>query len=85
MSAWEKPCVVVAGGRESSGWESYNETTYLDTVGNLHCCKSGGCWKAKKEECLWMEGEYPKCMNMITVADVVRAIDKYYIGGRLTH
>jgi ADP-heptose:LPS heptosyltransferase len=59
MSAWEKPCVVIAGGRESSGWESYNETTYLDTVGNLHCCKSGGCWKSKKEECLWMEGETP--------------------------
>ena len=38
MSAWEKPCVVVAGGRESSGWESYNETTYLDTIGNLPCC-----------------------------------------------
>ena len=85
MSAWEKPCVVIAGGRESSGWESYNETTYLDTIGNLHCCKSGGCWKTTKEECLWMEGEFPKCMNMITVADVVRAIDKYYIGGRLTH
>ena len=84
MSAWEKPCVVVAGGRETSAWESYNETTYLDTVGNLHCCKSGGCWKSKKEDCLWMEGAYPKCMNMITSADVVRAIEKYYIGGRLS-
>jgi ADP-heptose:LPS heptosyltransferase len=84
MSAWEKPCVVVAGGRETSGWESYNETTYLDTIGNLSCCKSGGCWKSKVEDCLWMEGEYPKCMNMITSADVVRAIEKYYIGGRLS-
>ena len=84
MSVWEKPCVVVAGGRESAAWESYNETTYLDTIGNLNCCKSGGCWKSKKEDCLWMEGEYPKCMNMITSADVVRAIEKYYIGGRLS-
>ena len=84
MSAWEKPCVVVAGGRESAGWESYNETTYLDTIGNLLCCKSGGCWKSKAEDCLWMEGKYPKCMNMITSSDVVRAIEKYYIGGRLS-
>ena len=84
MSAWEKPCVVVAGGRETAVWESYNETTYLDTIGNLSCCKSGGCWKSKVEDCLWMEGEYPKCMNMITSADVVRAIEKYYIGGRLS-
>jgi ADP-heptose:LPS heptosyltransferase len=84
MSVWEKPCVVVAGGRETAAWESYNETTYLDTIGNLFCCKSGGCWKSKKEDCLWMEGEYPKCMNMITSADVVRAIEKYYIGGRLS-
>ena len=84
MSAWEKPCVVIAGGRESAAWESYNETSYLDTIGNLQCCKSGGCWKSKAEECLWMEGQYPKCMNMITSSDVVRAIEKYYIGGRLS-
>ena len=85
MSAWEKPCVVIAGGRESSAWESYNETTYLDTIGNLPCCKSGGCWKSKKEECVAMEDTYPKCMNMISSADVVRAIEKYYSGGRLTY
>ena len=58
MSAWEKPCVVIAGGRESAGWEAYNETSYLDTIGALPCCKSGGCWKSKIKDCLWMEGEY---------------------------
>tara|TARA_R110000824_G_scaffold388092_1_gene583540 strand:- start:972 stop:2111 length:1140 start_codon:yes stop_codon:yes gene_type:complete len=99
MSAFEKPCVVVAGGRESSSWEAYNETTYLDTVGNLNCCKSGGCWKSQIEECVAMETPddwsienpnrvpppraYPKCMNLITSADVVRAIERYYAGGRL--
>tara|TARA_R110000824_G_scaffold7349_4_gene33069 strand:+ start:110 stop:1129 length:1020 start_codon:yes stop_codon:yes gene_type:complete len=99
MSAWEKPCVVVAGGRETSSWESYNETTYLDTIGNLPCCKSGGCWKSQVKDCVAMEPPQgwvvkapndaappslsPKCMNMITSADVVRAIEKYYIGGRL--
>ena len=85
MSVWEKPCVVIAGGRESAAWEAYNETTYLDTIGNLPCCKSGGCWKSKQEECVAMEDTYPKCMNMISSADVVRAIEKYYSGGRLTY
>lgn len=83
MSVWEKPCVVIAGGRESAGWEAYNETSYLDTIGALPCCKSGGCWKSKVKDCLWMEGQYPRCMNMITPADVVRAVEKYYIGNRL--
>ena len=83
MSAWEKPCVVIAGGRESAGWEAYNETSYLDTIGALPCCKSGGCWKSKIKDCLWMEGEHPRCMNMIPPADVVRAVERYYIGNRL--
>jgi ADP-heptose:LPS heptosyltransferase len=99
MSVWEKPCVVIAGGRETSAWESYNETTYLDTIGALPCCKSGGCWKSKIEDCLTLERPEgwidttprgapipplsPKCMNMITSTEVVRAIEKYYVGGRL--
>ena len=85
MSVWGRPCVVVAGGRESSTWESYNETMYLDTIGALHCCWSGGCWKSRPKDCKHMEGDYPRCMNMITTDDVVNAIERYYIGGRLKY
>ena len=84
MSVWGKPCVVVAGGREGSSWESYNETAFLHTVGALPCCKTGGCWKSTQDECPRMEGDYAKCMNMITSADVVRAIERYYVGGSLS-
>jgi ADP-heptose:LPS heptosyltransferase len=85
MSAWGKPCVCVAGGRESAHWEAYNDTIYLDTVGQLMCCLHGACWKSKPDDCPNMMGKYPKCMNLITVDDVVNSIERYYGGGRLTH
>jgi hypothetical protein len=42
-----RPCVVVAGGREPSTWESYTHHRYLHTMGSLDCCDSGGCWKSR--------------------------------------
>ena len=85
MSAWGKPCVCVAGGRESAAWESYNDTIYLDTVGQLMCCLHGACWKSKEKDCPNMEGDYPKCMNLISVDDVVNSVERYYKGGRLSY
>jgi ADP-heptose:LPS heptosyltransferase len=43
MSAWKRPCVVIGGGLEGPIWESYQQTTYLNTVGMLKCCWGGGC------------------------------------------
>lgn len=59
-AALEKPCVCIAGGRESWWWEAYvNENKgfglasgklrvphrYLHTIGQLSCCQTQGCWK----------------------------------------
>ena len=60
-AALDKPCVVLAGGREPKWWEAYlnAETSYfgrqcasvqvphryLDTIGRLPCCEKFGCWK----------------------------------------
>jgi ADP-heptose:LPS heptosyltransferase len=85
MSAWGKPCVCVAGGRESATWESYNDTIYLDTVGQLMCCLHGACWKSKANDCPNMIGDFPKCMDMISVDDVVNAVERFYMGGRLQY
>lgn len=60
-AALEKPCVVVAGGREAWWWEAYvNENAdlqcgvpirvphrFLHTIGLLECCSHFGCWKNK--------------------------------------
>lgn len=42
-----RPCVVVAGGREPSHWEAYTHHQFLHTNGALWCCANGGCWKAR--------------------------------------
>jgi hypothetical protein len=61
-AAFNKPCVVIAGGREEPWWEayvnSYNafgpkakpitvEHKYLHTLGLLDCCAVKGCWANK--------------------------------------
>ena len=42
-----RPCVVVAGGREPSQWEAYPHHQYIHTNGALRCCDNGGCWKSR--------------------------------------
>lgn len=57
----ERPCVVVAGGREAWWWEAYVRENkglvcpeklrmphrFLHTIGLLACCQHKGCWKNK--------------------------------------
>lgn len=61
-AAFDKPCVVVAGGREQPWWEAYVDDfgafgtnaapvpvphRFLHTLGLLDCCASHGCWTRK--------------------------------------
>lgn len=62
-AALNRPCVVLAGGREAWWWEAYvNANTgfgpqangkvpvphrFLHTIGLLDCCKHHGCWRNK--------------------------------------
>ncbi len=43
----QRPCVVIAGGRESPHWEAYPHHQFLSTNGALTCCLNGGCWKSR--------------------------------------
>jgi ADP-heptose:LPS heptosyltransferase len=43
----QRPCVVVAGGREPAQWEAYPHHQYISTNGMLDCCAQGGCWKSR--------------------------------------
>ncbi len=42
-----RPCVVIAGGREPAQWEAYPHHRFLSNNGSLACCLGGGCWKSR--------------------------------------
>lgn len=116
-AAFNRPCVVVAGGREGWQWEAYDEKNrlnnmrlanptwnppvsdsfiphrYLHTIGQLDCCKTGGCWaskaepgspkscsKAVRQNNRWL----PRCLQMITPETVLGAVEWYYQKGILS-
>jgi ADP-heptose:LPS heptosyltransferase len=83
MMALEKPCVVVAGGREGVRWQLFPGHRYLYTNGALECCKYDGCWKSKKKECVKLRNDIPLCMDLITPETIASSVMLYYEGGRL--
>jgi len=91
-----RPCVVVAGGREPPHFTAYPHHQFIHTVGALSCCDSGGCWKSRTlplgdgdekdapdQLCVDVVGTLPRCMDMITAAEVIRRIEWYFEGGAL--
>jgi hypothetical protein len=96
-AAFYKPCVTIAGAREPSQWETYPSHRYLHNQGAMKCIKGGGtqqggsledsCWRAKIEACTNTvdvnNTKICKCIDMIKVEDVVKAVETYYEGGRL--
>jgi len=89
-----RPCVVIAGGREPAHWEAYPGHQFIHTIGALSCCATDGCWRSRtaplgdgdprdqpEELCLNARGTLPRCMDLITSAEVVRRIEGYFAGG----
>lgn len=89
-----RPCVVVAGGREPVHWEAYTPHQFIHTIGALPCCEHGGCWRCRtvplgdgtewdqpQNLCLNVAGNLPRCMDMISSAEVIRRIETYFSGG----
>lgn len=88
-----RPCVVIAGGREPSHWEAYPHHQFLHTNGALPCCDHGGCWKSRveplgdgdeKDKSLCLNPvllstgrRLPKCLDMIETRDVIRSVENY--------
>lgn len=79
-AALGKPYVCYAGGRESPEFIGYDSQLTLSTLGELDCCKSGGCWMSRtvplgdgsrhdKKLCalpvLTPSGYVPECMRRI--------------------
>ncbi|HEY2112261.1 MAG TPA: glycosyltransferase family 9 protein [Dongiaceae bacterium] len=89
-----RPCVVVAGGREPAQWEAYPHHQFIHTNGALRCCDNGGCWKSRvrplldgddkdrpKNLCIDVVGDLPRCLDLIDADEVIRRIDLYLRGG----
>lgn len=93
-----RPCVVIAGGREPPHWEYYPHHQFIHRVGALRCCDNGGCWKSRtlplgdndendhpKNLCVDVANNLPRCMDLITPHDVIRAIEVYFEGGGVSY
>lgn len=84
-AAFDKPCVVIAGGREPPTFERYAWHRYIDNVGALPCCRLQACWHNALSACKDHDGEYARCMRMIEPSQIVAAVRSYYAGGVLFH
>lgn len=84
--ALSKPSIVVAGAREPVSFTRYAGHQYLATDGCLPCAVSA-CWHCDIKACphTFQKGTeaVPKCVDMITADDLTRALNNYYLGGRL--
>ncbi|MEQ1907378.1 MAG: glycosyltransferase family 9 protein [Vicinamibacterales bacterium] len=91
-----RPCVVVAGGREPPHFTAYPHHQFMHTVGALRCCDNGGCWKSRAVPlgdgaehdrpdalCVDVVGTLPRCLDLISADDVVHRIELYFRGGAL--
>ena len=97
----QRPCIVLAGGREAMHWEAYPHHQFMHTIGALPCCSKGGCWKSRcqpvgdndpKDESLCVSPvkvsdslQIGKCQTMITPQMVSESISMYYEGGMLRY
>jgi ADP-heptose:LPS heptosyltransferase len=91
-----RPAVVIAGGREPPHFTAYPHHQFIHTVGALRCCDNGGCWKSRTlplgdgdekdgtgQLCLDVVGDLPRCMDMISAAEVIRRVELYFEGGAI--
>jgi len=84
-TAFNKPSVIVAGGKEPPRWQMYNYHRYLSVCGCLKCAPSNGCWTAKFKDCKSRVGGVPRCYAMIGPEEVARNVLLYYDGGILSY
>ena len=82
-AAFDKPCVVLAGGREPFTFEKYASHRYIDMTGTLPCCRHAACWHNALSACEDHDGDVAHCMDLITAARVKAEIESYYEGGAL--
>ena len=94
----QRPCVVIAGGREPAHWEAYPGHQFIHTNGALPCCAHGGCWRSRtvplgdgetfdhsSHLCVDVVKSLPRCMDLITPEEVIRRIELYFHNGEVRY
>lgn len=86
-AALYKPAIVIAGAREPVHFTRYEGHRYLSTDGCLPCSAITACWHCDINTCIDLvvrnTEKIPKCVDMIEPEDITKALNDYYIGGRL--
>lgn len=80
-----KPSIVIAGAREPVSFTRYAGHQYLATDGCLPCAINA-CWHCNIDSCTNLVSateKIPKCVDIITPEDLTKALNQYYVGGRL--
>lgn len=88
-----KPAIVIAGAREPVSFTRYQGHQYITTEGCLPCAATSACWHCNIDSCSNLvidetkthisDRKVPKCVDIIHPDDISRALNAYYIGGRL--
>jgi ADP-heptose:LPS heptosyltransferase len=75
-AAFNKKCVVVAGGREDWTWEAYPTHRYLHSIGQYDCCQKTGCWISTVDRCKYpFKGwPYATCIASIQPDEIVNNV-----------
>ncbi len=84
-AALNKPCVVIAGGREPVQWNAYPRQHYLHTVGALPCSSALPQGQARQGEACWRSRTVP--LGDSTTLDehpCLRPIELTYAGVSIT-
>ena len=80
-----RPCVVVAGGREPPHWEAYPHHLLHRALLRAWRMRRSRLfpWATAEHCCVDVVGDLPRCMDLITADDVIRAIEIHFQGGAM--
>ncbi len=75
-AAFDRHAAVVAGAHEPWWWEKYPGQDYFHSIGQLDCCRFGGCWKKECENL--NEQNHQRCLELIDPKKVAEAIKSWF-------
>lgn len=77
-SAFAKPSVTIAGGREDHFHSRYAENTFVHSIGQLSCCKEEGCMKKTLQDCVFFDRS-AACMDLIDPDQIIELVKEKII------